>query len=114
MSCANAVPLMTTQPRSHTPTPINTMPRRRANSVFLAGRAWPARGLTTGTAVPVGLTAYPGGRAGRAAGAPGYEMLGAPAATFPRTAETTGVPKAEGNAGSEPPTEFGVFPTGAE
>ncbi len=70
----------------------------------------------TGTAVPVGPTAYPGGTAGRtAAGAPGNEALGAPAATtFPRTAETTGVPKADGNADpGAPPTEFGVLPTDA-
>lgn len=66
--------------------------------------------------MPVELIAYPGGRAGRAAGAPGNEILGAPAdTTFPRTAETTGVPTADGNADSgAPPTEFGMFPTGAE
>lgn len=70
----------------------------------------------TGIAVPVGPTAYPGGRTGRAAGALGNERLGAPAdATFPRTAETTGVPTTDGKAGIGPlPTEFGVLPTGTE
>ncbi len=43
-------------------------------------------------------------------------MLGAPTdATFPRTADTTGVPTADGNADTgAPPTEFGVVPTDAE
>ncbi len=104
-------------PRSDAPATMNPMPSRRANPILPADRAWPARGLTIGTAAPVGLTAYPGGTADRAAaGAPGNETLGAPAdATFPRTAETTGVPNADGNADAgAPPTEFGVFPTGTE
>lgn len=70
-----------------------------------------------GTAVPVGPTAYPDGRAGRAAaGAPGNATLGAPDdTTFPRTAEITGVPNADGKTDpGAPPTEFGVLPTGAE
>jgi hypothetical protein len=88
----------------------------------LSGRGCPARGLTIGTAEPVGPTAYPGGMAGRAAGtpgaagAPGKGGIGTPGgAAFPRMILITGVPATGGTPGAFAlPTEFGVLSTGAE